>query len=45
MSALAAWFYVERRFEKIFSVPSVKDRIRARRFLDSQNDYFNGGDR
>lgn len=27
-------------FEKILGVPSVKDRIRDQRFLDSLNDYF-----
>lgn len=31
-------------FEKIFSIPSAKDRVRDRRFLDLLNDYFNGGE-
>lgn len=28
------------RYEKFFSIASVKDRIRKHRFLDSLNDYF-----
>jgi hypothetical protein len=31
-------------FEKIFSIASVKDRVQEQRFLDSLDDYFNGGD-
>jgi hypothetical protein len=31
-------------FEKIFGIPTAKDRIREQRFLDSLNDYFNGSD-
>ena len=31
-------------YEKIFSIAAVKDRVRGQRFLDSLNDYFNGGD-
>ena len=27
------------RYEKVFGIPSVKDRIRKQRFLDSLNDY------
>jgi hypothetical protein len=29
-------------FEKIFSVPSVKDRIRENRYLDSLSDFLGG---
>jgi hypothetical protein len=31
-------------FEKIFGIASVKDRIRARRFIDSLNDYSDVGE-
>jgi hypothetical protein len=32
-------------YEKIFSIPSAKDRIRELRFFDSLRDYSDGGDR
>ena len=28
-------------FEKIFDIPSAKERVRLRRYLDSRADYFN----
>jgi len=31
-------------FEKMFGLPSVRDRTRNHRFVDSLNDYFSGGD-
>lgn len=30
-------------YEKIFGIDSVKDTIRKRRFVDSLNDYLDGG--
>jgi len=29
-------------FEKIFSIPSVRDRVRIQRFIDSREDYWAG---
>ncbi len=31
-------------YEKIFDIASMKDRVREQRFLDSLNDYYDGGD-